>query len=176
VTQPLRADAQRNLGRVLDAAAEVLAEHGSDVSVDEIARRAGVGHGTVFRRFPTMDALIAAVVVERLHELIAAAEEALTAEDAAEAFRGFMLRVAQQHARDRRLFECFDKCVETPELTELHRLGEQLVERAKAAGAVRPGLTAADVETIFGATLRAAPPGLAEHYAEIVLAGLRPPA
>jgi AcrR family transcriptional regulator len=175
VTQ-LRADAQRNLGRVLDAAAEVLAERGSDVSVDEIARRAGVGHGTVFRRFPTKDALIAAVVVERLRELIAAAEEAVAAADAAAAFRSFMLRVAEQHVRDRRLFECFDKCVETPELTELHRLGAQLVERAKAAGAVRAELTAVDVETIFGAALRAAPPEHAERYAEIVLAGLRPPA
>ena len=57
----LRADAQRNLGRVLDAAAEVFAERGPDASVDEIARRAGVGHGTVFRRFPTKDALVAAV-------------------------------------------------------------------------------------------------------------------
>jgi AcrR family transcriptional regulator len=175
VTQ-LRADAQRNLGRVLDAAAEVLAERGADVSVDEIARRAGVGHGTVFRRFPTKGALIAAVVVERLRELVAAAEEALAAADAAAGFRAFMLRVAAQHARDRRLFECVDTCVETPELTELHRLAAQLVERAKAAGAVREELSAEDVETIFGATLRAAPPELAERYAEIVLAGLRPPA
>jgi AcrR family transcriptional regulator len=175
VTQ-LRADAQRNLGRVLDAAAEVLAERGSDVSVDEIARRAGVGHGTVFRRFPTKDALIAAVVVERLRELIAVAEQALEAADAAEAFRGFMLRVAEQHVRDRRLFECFDRCVETPELAELHRLGGLLVERAKAAGAVRPELTAVDVETIFGAALRAAPSEQAARYAEVVLAGLRPPA
>ena len=58
-TTPLRADAQRNLERVLDAAAELFAERGCDVSVDEIAGRAGVGHATVFRRFPTKDALIA---------------------------------------------------------------------------------------------------------------------
>jgi AcrR family transcriptional regulator len=175
VTQ-LRADAQRNLGRVLEAAAEVLAERGSDVSVDEIARRAGVGHGTVFRRFPTKDALIAAVVVERVRELVAAAEEALAADDAAASFHAFMLRVAEQHVRDRRIFECLDKCVETPELAELHRLGEQLVERAKAAGALRAGLTRDDVEAIFGSVLRTAPPECAERYAEIVLAGLRPPA
>jgi AcrR family transcriptional regulator len=175
VTQ-LRADAQRNLGRVLEAAAEVLAERGSDVSVDEIARRAGVGHGTVFRRFPTKDALIAAVVVERVRELTAAAEEALAAADAAAGFRAFMLRVAEQHVRDRRLFECFDRCVAAPELAELRALGEQLVERAKAAGALRADVTRDDVEAIFGSVLRSAPPEAAERYAEIVLAGLRPPA
>ena len=112
VTQ-LRADAQRNLGRVLDAAAEVLRRARAPTSrVDEIARRAGVGHGTVFRRFPTKDALIAAVVVERLRELIAAAEEALARRRMRpRRSEAFMLRVAQQHVRDRRLFECFDKCV-----------------------------------------------------------------
>ena len=58
----LRADAQRNLERVLNSAAALFAERGCDVSVDEIARQAGVGHATVFRRFSTKDALIAAVV------------------------------------------------------------------------------------------------------------------
>jgi AcrR family transcriptional regulator len=62
----LRADAQRNLNRVLEAATEAFAEFGADVSVDEIARRAGVGHATVFRRFPTKEALIAAVVLARV--------------------------------------------------------------------------------------------------------------
>jgi len=173
--RPLRADAERNRKRLLDAAAEVFAEQGLEASTAEIARRAGVGHGTVFRRFPSKDALIAAVVVERLRELIAAAEVALASDDAAAAFRGFMLRVAEQHVRDRRLFECFDTCAATPELIELHALGERLVERAKAAGALRPELTSLDVETIFGAALRAAPPELARRYAEVVLAGLRPP-
>src|SRR5258708_36935827 len=67
-TKPLRADAERNRRLLLDAAAEAFAEHGLDVSVGEIARRAGVGQGTVFRRFPTKEHLIAAVVVDRMHQ------------------------------------------------------------------------------------------------------------
>ena len=78
----LRADAQRNHDRVLVAAAEAFAEHGPDVSADEIARRAGVGHGTVYRRFPSKDALIAAVVSARLSELSDRAEELLAEPDA----------------------------------------------------------------------------------------------
>ena len=71
----LRADAQRNLDRLLEAAAECFAEQGVDVSVDEIARRAGVGHGTVFRRFPTKDALLAAVLAGQMLQLSNAAED-----------------------------------------------------------------------------------------------------
>ena len=62
----LRADAQRNLDRLLDVAGECFAEQGLDVSVDEIARRAGVGHGTVFRNFPSKDDLVIAVLNERI--------------------------------------------------------------------------------------------------------------
>jgi AcrR family transcriptional regulator len=175
VTQ-LRSDAQRNLGRLLTAAAEAFAERGADVSVDEIARRAGVGHGTVFRRFPTKDALIGAVVLERVLELRAVAEAALADEDPAAGFHDFMLRAAEIHARDRRLLECFDRCLESPEVLELHSLGAQIIERAQAVGAVRLDLTPVDVETIFKATLSAAPPDQWQLYAEIVLAGLRPPA
>ena len=68
-TRPLRADAERNRKRLLDAAAEVFAEHGLEASTAEIARRAGVGQGTVFRRFPTKDDLVAAIVVDRLVEI-----------------------------------------------------------------------------------------------------------
>src|SRR5260370_39755037 len=74
----LRADAQRNLDRLLQAAGECFAESGLDASVDEIARRAGVGHGTVFRRFPTKDALIAAVIDANVRELTVVAEECHT--------------------------------------------------------------------------------------------------
>ena len=101
----LRADAQRNLGRVLDAAAEVLAEQGLSASVDEIAKRAGVGHGTVFRRFPTKEALVAAVVCKRLEEISATAEDLLDHPDAGEAFEAFVWQMAEVYARDRCIFE-----------------------------------------------------------------------
>src|SRR5215468_8046970 len=69
--KPLRADAERNRRRVLDAAATLFGERGLDVGVGEIAQRAGVGRGTLFRNFPSKEHLIAAVVVERMNEAIA---------------------------------------------------------------------------------------------------------
>jgi len=169
----LRSDAQRNLGRVLDAAAEVFAERGPDVSVDEIARLAGVGHATVFRRFPTKDALIATVVELRVQELVAEAEVAAAAEDAGAAYEQFVLHVAELQTRDRRLFECFDRCAELPALARLHELGADMVARAQAAGALRADVTPGDVELLFEAALRAAPAGSAPLYARVVLDGLR---
>ena len=96
----LRADAQRNLDRVLEAASDCFAEQGVDVSIDEIARRAGVGHGTVFRRFPSKDALLSAVVLRRVVELTAAAEAALGEPDAGAA--GRLVRRAQRAGALRR--------------------------------------------------------------------------
>ena len=72
----LRSDAARNRERILAAASELFAESGADLSVDEIARRAGVGHATVFRRFPTKEDLVVAMFEERLLEVARAAEEA----------------------------------------------------------------------------------------------------
>lgn len=175
MTQALRADAQRNLGRVLDAAAEVFAERGPAASVDEVARRAGVGHATVFRRFPTKDALIAAVARDRLRQLCEVAEAALANEDAGAGFDDFMWRVAEMHVGGGRLHECFDRCVELPEHAEVHALAARIVERAQAGGAVRADVSATDIETIFGAVLRTALAGDWRRYVEVVLAGLRPP-
>lgn len=171
---PLRADAQRNLGRVLDAAAEAFAEHGADVSVDEIARRAGVGHATVFRRFPTKDALIEAVVLKSVSELVAAAEAALEEPDAGEAFRHFVWRAAELQSRDRALFEGLGRCVATPEVGELQVAVAKVVARAQEAGAVRRDVDAADLGPLLGSVIHAAPPGLWRRYVEVVLDGLRP--
>ena len=97
----LRSDAQRNLGLVLEAAAEVFAERGPDASIDEIARRAGVGHGTVFRRFPSKEALLQAVVLRRVEELTALAAEA--------DFERFFVAAAEAYARDRALVGGLDR-------------------------------------------------------------------
>ena len=110
----LRSDAQRNLGRVLDAAAEVFAEQGPSASVNEIARRAGVGHATVFRRFPTKDALIRAVVDVRIAELNALADEALAADDPGAAFTTFVWAAAEIASRQRGLDDCFLRCPDSP--------------------------------------------------------------
>jgi AcrR family transcriptional regulator len=171
----LRADAQRNLGRVLEAAAEAFAEHGPDVSVDEIARRAGVGHATVFRRFPTKDALLLAVVQVRVNELSALAAAALADDDPGAAFSDFIWAAAEVQARDRGMFECVDRCLKTPEVGELQQAVTELTERAQAAGAVRRDITAEDVPTLVAAAIRAAPADQWRRYVEVVLDGLRPP-
>jgi AcrR family transcriptional regulator len=175
VTQ-LRADAQRNLGRVLEAAAEAFAAHGPDVSVDEIARRAGVGHATVFRRFPTKDALIVAVLRDRLEEVAALARAALADDDPDAAFTGFVHALVEIHARDRGLYECFDRCQKEEEAQEVEALMRQLVERAQQAGAVRRDVDAADVPNLIGAAIRSARDGRSRVYVDVVLAGLRSPA
>ena len=97
----LRADAERNLGLILAAAADAYAELGPDVTIDEIARRAGVGHGTVCRRFPTKDALRAAVIHARLDELLATAQGLLEEPDAWAAVERFVWEVADSCLRDR---------------------------------------------------------------------------
>ena len=179
----LRADAQRNLGRVLDAAAELFAERGCDVSVDEIARQAGVGHATVFRRFPSKDALIAAVVSKQIRELAAFVEEALTEPDPGAAFRAFVWHAGELHARDRALYEGLPRCLEIAEVAEakaeLNGLVEQLISRAQEAGALRHDIAADDVSTLVGSAIRGAlnspEPELWRRYVEVVLDGLRPP-
>jgi AcrR family transcriptional regulator len=179
----LRADAQRNLERVLDAATELFAARGCDVSVDEIARRAGVGHATVFRRFPTKDALISAVVSKQIRELIGFVEEALAEADAGEAFREFVWHAGGLYACDRGLEEGFSRCAAEPEVAEakaeLNELVGQLIERAQKAGAVRPDVAADDVSTLVSAAIRGAwnspEPDAWRRYVEVVLDGLRPP-
>jgi AcrR family transcriptional regulator len=161
----LRADAQRNLGRLLEAAGECFAERGIDCSVDEIARRAGVGHGTVFRRFPTKEALLLAVLVRRIEALTAMAEEAAAAPDVGVAFVGFVRFAGESYARDRALVEGLDRCVDRPELAGLIASVDRLTRRAHEAGVLRPELGAEDV-------LRLVP--TASLYPDVVLDGLRP--
>jgi AcrR family transcriptional regulator len=162
----LRADAQRNLDRLLEAAGECFAEQGVDASVDEIARRAGVGHGTVFRRFPTKDALLVAVLAGQMAELATAAESAADDPDAGTAFEHFVRGMAEAYARNRSLVEAVKRCEAAPETGALVAALDRLVRHAQAAGAVRDDVDAMDV-------LRLVP--AASAYPEIVLSGLRPP-
>lgn len=169
----LRADAARNLERVLDAATEVFAASGPDASIDEIARRAGVGHATVFRRFPTKDDLMLAVIARRMAEIRGLAEEALAAADAGEAFFTFVRRVAELHARAPGLHRCVARCDDKPGGVELERLATTIVARAQRAGTVRADIEPGDVAPLVRAALLAAPAGQRERYLDIVLDGLR---
>jgi AcrR family transcriptional regulator len=160
----LRADAQRNLDRLLDVAGECFAERGLEVSIDEIARRAGVGHGTVFRNFASKDALVVAVLNQRLSELAQAARAALDEPDAWDGFAGFFRRTAALYAQNLALIDCVERCEGSPEKGELGRAVTQLVERAQGAGALRKDVTAEDVMALIPTATR---------YPEIVLDGLR---
>jgi len=183
VTAPLRADARRNLERVLEAAAGAFAEHGADVSVDEIARRAGVGHATVFRRFPTKEALMAAVVCKRIEDIAAHAREALERPDPWEGFCNFVWFVGDVHASDRALHDAAGRCVDVPEVAaskaELNAAVEALIVRAQEAGALRRDVGAEDVSLLVGsaikATMQSPDPDAWRRYVGVVLDGLRPP-
>jgi AcrR family transcriptional regulator len=160
----LRADAQRNHDRVLDAACECFAERGVEVSCDEIARRAGVGHGTVFRRFPTKDALISAVILRRIRDLTIELEAAPEEPDPGRAFAGFFRRAAEAYARDRALVEGFAANADAPEVAAFMEAVGRLVEHAQDAGALRRDLSAKDV-------LALVPAG--SLYPDVILDGLR---
>jgi AcrR family transcriptional regulator len=162
----LRADAQRNLDRLLEAAGECFAEQGADASIDEIARRAGVGHGTVFRRFPTKEALLAAILAGHMLELATDAEASYAEPDAGEAFDRFVRRVADAYARNRALVDAVKRCETTPEVDALVDAVGRLLHRAQDAGAVRRDVTAEDVLALIPT---------ASSYPDIVLDGLRPP-
>jgi AcrR family transcriptional regulator len=181
----LRADARRNLERILGAAREVLAERGNEASVAEIAERAGVGTATIFRRFPTKDALVSAVLEQRMAELVSQVGEALTQADAGKAFRSFMRTVAEYNVHDR----CFCEATGTDVFQEpgVAALVEEfvdgmeaLLERAQAAGAIRTDVTAVDALVLVFAVAQSAhavehaAPDAWRRYLDLVLDGLRP--
>ena len=151
----LRADAQRNLGRVLDAAAEVFAEQGPDACVDEIARRAGVGNATLYRRFPTREELVQAALLGPMTEYVAAAEEGLADADPWAGFRDYLLRLLQLQARDRGLADLLTTTINTPtgELEQLRGaafdLTRQLIERAQDAGRLRADFRHQDLPLVL---------------------------
>jgi AcrR family transcriptional regulator len=146
----LRADAQRNRRRLMEAATELFSERGLDVGVADIAAHAGVGRGTLFRNFPSKEHLIAAIVVERMHESIAQAHEALDAGDPATALFELIDSAINRSQRDRALFDALsDTWLANPEIRAAHAemltVLERLVTRAQAAGAVRDDISAIDV-------------------------------
>ena len=183
-----RLDAVRNQGRVLDAAREVFAERGIDVPVDAVAERAGVGVGTVFRHYPTKDALLAAAIERSFEELADAAEAAALEKDTAAAFARFVRHIAGVMAQNRALVvmaraRVADRRRYQPEEARLFRAVDRLVRAAQKVGAVRSGITAEDVAALLSGVGDAGFPvvpgtsraGGAERYVSVVLDGLRPP-
>jgi AcrR family transcriptional regulator len=184
--KPLRADAERNRRRVLEVAQAVFATEGLAVPIDEIARRAGLGVGTLYRHFPTKEALFAAIVVGRVEDLVAQGTEALDAPDAAEAFFGFLGRMVGDGASKKDFMDALANTgidlskVFGPIKKELARVLGLLLERAQAAGAVREDVGVPEVMALmtgaFGSLERyGAGTRGRDRLLAIVLDGLRPP-
>jgi len=182
--RPLRADAERNRERLLEAARTLFAERGLDVTLDEIAHRAGVGVGTAYRRFGNRDELIGALFEARMEEYVALAEAALRERDAWRALTRFLERSTAMQAADRGLKDlvfshghALDRVARVRE--RLLPMVERLVERAQAAGALRPDLSGRDMPLISlmlsNVVDFACPtdPELWRRYLVLVLDGLR---
>jgi AcrR family transcriptional regulator len=178
--RPKRADARRNYDNVLAAAREAFAEGGEATSLEEIARRAGVGIGTLYRHFPTRQALLEALYLDEVEEVCRSAAE-LDDREAWEAlnewFERFIAYLGTKRALASELLNYLD--IDAPLFqtcrTSLFAAGEPLLKRAQEAGAVRPDVTFADVmQMVMGiAKVPTADRAQTEHILRIALDGLR---
>lgn len=182
-TRPLRADAERNRARIVVAARAVFAEHGLGVTLDEVARHAGVGVGTVYRRFPGKDALISAVFDHVIDEIAALVDSAAADPDPWAGFTGMVMAMAERQAADRGLFELCTRA----DFGQVERIArifvpatDILVARAKERGALRADFEAGDIGPLMvmiaasAELTRSIDPGLWRRYARLLLDGLRP--
>lgn len=181
----LRADARRNRAALLSTARAVFAERGLDAPLEQIARRAGVGIGTLYRRFPTRAQLIEAVFTDRMAAYVAAAETAAADSDPWPAFRHYVLTVLSLQAEDLALADLLVTTSAAPG-SEVERLRARayravlrLIARAKATGQLRADFTHQDLVLILMAnaglvhrTAAAAPSSWRRHCA-FLLDGLQ---
>lgn len=184
----VRSDAARNRARILGAARELVAAAGADATMEDIARRAGVAVGTLYRHFPAKENLIAAVVEDSIVQIAELAEGALAAVDngcgAGEQLGGLFAAVVDRHATDRAL-KAAAGVLENPSASDLASASPgsataravtaiiTLLERARSVGAVRADVTLADLVMLLSAApADEAPPEMRRRYVEIVLAGL----
>ncbi|GLY02474.1 MULTISPECIES: TetR/AcrR family transcriptional regulator [Actinoplanes] len=181
--RPLRADAARNRALLLAAAEAAFAERGMDVSVADIAQRAGIGKGTVFRHFATKDDLLAEVVLDRVGVLIHTGQRLRDAADPGDALLEFLTIAAERQQRgDLSVLRDAHPVNDRLSGARLAMNGviEVLVDRARRAGAIRPDVTAADVVLLMcapGHVASFAPdagPDLWRRYLAIIFDGLRP--
>ncbi|MFJ4095273.1 TetR/AcrR family transcriptional regulator [Kitasatospora sp. NPDC089913] len=183
-TAPRRKDAARNRERIVAVARGVLDE-GTQLQLNDIARRLGVGVGTVYRHFPTAEALLETVAAPGLEALAAHGEAALSDEDAARALTGFLARTVEAQVTDISLSAVTaapaDALPRTTELRQtLSAVGRQLFQRASDAGAVRADVTPEDLVPLmcgvaYAATVHAAPAArasTARRYLAALLEGV----
>ena len=181
-TRPLRADARRNRARLLDAATAAFAEAGTDASLEEVARRAGLGIGTLYRHFPARDDLVEAVIHDSVDDLVAEADRLLAADDPFVALRTWLQGLVSHIARYRGLATSMvaAACGEGRLTDACHRqeaAASALVERARAAGALRPDVRVDEVLDLVSAVAWVAEGGRPHdegRLLDLVLDGLRP--
>jgi AcrR family transcriptional regulator len=152
----LRCDAARNRERILEAARAAFLEHGLDVPLREIAARAGVGVGTLYRRFPARDALVDACFKRKVDQYLAAAEAALEQEDAWAGFSGFVERICEMQAEDEGFKDVMTTIFPTAKGLEDERSRayvalKAIVARAQEQGSLRPDFTAEDLAFVVWA-------------------------
>src|SRR5258705_1071936 len=178
----LRADAARNRARVLEVAYETFAAEGLSVPIDEIARRAGVGAGTVYRHFPTKEALFQAVIADRMRRIIDEGHALLKSQEPGQALVIFMRSmVLQWGAADRGLVEALagvgiEINAAVPEAEEdFLSLLADLLRAAQEAGAVRLDVGVSEVKTLMVGcqAMQGYNAELAERVTEVALDGLR---
>lgn len=174
----MRADAQRNRARVLEAAMAAFAGEGPSVPVAEIARRAGVGTGTVSRHFPTKESLYEAVVLSRVADLADHACRLAATHDPGTAFFEFLAFLVEQGAADRGLADALTAggYAIARAKNDLGAVERDLLAAAQRAGAVRADVTPEDVRALIVGCLAREPAGRAarQRMIAIVSAGLRP--
>ncbi|QJS13986.1 TetR/AcrR family transcriptional regulator [Streptomyces argyrophyllae] len=185
-TTPLRKDAARNWAQIV-AVARVLVDEGTPLQLNDVARRAGLGVGTVYRHFATPEALLETVATPCLEALAAHGEQALADTDPWRALEQFLIRTVEAQVTDASLSPVTAAATDAlPRTTELKRslrsAGATLLDRARDAGAVRPDLAAADLVPLMCGIAHAVnvhdgPPAdrvdTAHRYLATLLSGLR---
>ena len=183
--RPLRRDAERNRQRILAAAAEVFTDRGLDATLDEVARAANVGVGTVYRRFPDKESLVAELFRDRIDALVTVAEQACAVADPWEGLASYLEFAAAALAGDLGLrqlmmFATYDRDQVCYARERMFPVITRLVERAQAAGQLRDDFRATDVKLIafmlasvaeYAATIR---PDIWRRYLTLLVDGLRP--
>jgi AcrR family transcriptional regulator len=179
----MRADARRNRDRVMSIARALFEQHGPSVEMDEIARQAGVGVGTIYRQFPTKEALMQAVLASHIERVTIAARELAAAPDAGKAFFDLLARIASEFLVKGSLHLAMARAgltvpEPTEERAEFERALGALLVRAQKAGAVRRGVTAPEVimlarGALFPSDAHDIPTAMRRRMFEIVCNGLR---
>ncbi|MFB8211491.1 TetR/AcrR family transcriptional regulator [Streptomyces sp. NPDC056010] len=183
--RPMRADARRNYGRLLAEARTAFAEHGTDASLEDIARRAGVGIGTLYRHFPTRHALMSAVFQEAVTALITRSRELAGADRPCAALVEWLGAIVTHAGEYRGLAQalmstCRDESSALARCnTPLREAGSTLLTRAQSSGAVRPDVSIDDLMQLTNAIALAAEqspedPELATRLLALTLRGLHP--